>query len=135
MKVYVAASSGQLDRATAAMNALEERGHTVTHDWVTEVRLVGEANPLDASQLEQLRWARADLAGVLDADIFWLLMPSSGGFGAAVELGYAIAKGIPIIVSGGVPSRSIFTSFATDCLDRDDLALNKYFPEVSDELR
>lgn len=132
MRVYVAGSSLQLDRVTAAMNAIEERGHEVTHDWCAEVRAVGHANPPEACLFDQLKWARDDLAGVSDADVFWLLMPTEGGFGAAVELGYAIAKGVTIIVSGGTPSRSIFTAFATAVYERDDQAL-EYFGELVDD--
>lgn len=129
MRVYVAGSSDQLDRVEAAMDALAEKGHVVVHDWCAAVRQVGEANPPDASLYARLRWARDDLAGVDSAQVLWVLMPSKEGFGAGVELGYAIAKGIPIVVSG-THSRSIFTAFAVDCFDRDDQALDHYFKET-----
>lgn len=123
--VYVAGSSDQLERAKSAIKALEDRGHVVTHNWVELVEAVGSANPVDASRAERRKWAADDLRGVHKADIMWLLMPHEGGFGAAVELGYALAHGIPIIASG-TWTRSIFTAFAT-CYDRDDLALAAEF--------
>jgi nucleoside 2-deoxyribosyltransferase len=55
-------------------------------------------------------------------------MPFEGGFGAGVELGYAIAKSIPIVCSGSC-TRSIFTAFA-DCYDRDDQALDAVFKDL-----
>jgi nucleoside 2-deoxyribosyltransferase len=129
MRIYVAGSSDQLERVEDAMIALERKGHTICHDWVTPVKQVGEANPPDASLYARLRWARDDLAGVDSAQVLWVLMPSKEGFGAGVELGYAIAKGIPIVVSG-CHTRSIFTAFATECFDRDDQALDQYFKEA-----
>jgi hypothetical protein len=111
------------------MIALERKGHTITHDWVTPVRHEGYANPPDASLYARLKWGRDDLAGVDACQVLWILMPSKEGFGAGVELGYAIAKGIPIVVSGA-HSRSIYTAFATLCFDRDDQALDEYFKET-----
>jgi nucleoside 2-deoxyribosyltransferase len=126
-KVYVAASSNQLERAKQTMAVLEERGYTVTHDWVTEVEVVGEANPVGASMTARANWAKADLSGVAAADVMLLLMPAEGGFGAAVELGYALALGIPVVASG-CTERTIFTALAR-CFDRDDLALEAAFPD------
>lgn len=131
MRVYVAGSSAQLERVRDAMDALIERGHTVTHDWAHLVEEVGEANPLDATDHERITWARDDLRGVNSADVLWLLMPTTEGFGAAVELGYALAHNIPVIVSGGIPKRSIFTVFGR-CYDRDDQALDAEFAEAED---
>jgi nucleoside 2-deoxyribosyltransferase len=127
VRVYVAGSSGQIERAKSAIAALRERGHIVTHDWPVLVERVGSANPPDASSADRTDWATDDLKGVHDADVFWLLMPSTDGFGAAVELGYALAHGRPVVVSGGTPSRSIFTELATWMFDRDDQALDELF--------
>jgi nucleoside 2-deoxyribosyltransferase len=126
VRIYVAASSDQLERAKAAIEALQANGHVVTHDWTIAVEEHGTANPRDATVEQRAAWATDDLTGVHDADILWLLMPGQGGFGAAVELGYALAHGRPIVVSGGDPMRSIFTAFAT-VYDRDDQALAEAF--------
>ncbi len=131
-RVYVAGSSAQLERVKSAMAALREIGHTVTHAWPELVEEVGEANPLDATDAARRMWAADDLRGVYDADVLWLLMPSEGGFGAAVELGYALAHGIPVVVSGGDVKRSIFTVFGT-CYDRDDQALDAVFRHTAKE--
>lgn len=125
MRIYVAGSSRQLERVKAAMAALRSLGHTITHDWVALVEEYGEANPVDAATSTMRRWAADDLAGVYNADMVWLLMPETEGFGAAVEMGYAIAHGVPVIVSGA-HARSVFTSLAS-CYDRDDLALAEEF--------
>jgi hypothetical protein len=124
-KVYVAASSAQMDRAKDAMAKLRTAGHTVVHDWPTIIEDRGTANPVDATTDERWDWAIDDLAGVKAADVLWLLMPATEGFGAAVELGYALAHGIPVICSG-VYARSIFTAMAV-CYDRDDQAFETEF--------
>jgi nucleoside 2-deoxyribosyltransferase len=111
MRVYIAASSKELGRAKAVKALLEDYGHQVTHDWMAEVEKVGSANPEGASQQDLARWASEDLAGVDNADFFWLLMPEDGGLGAFWEAGYAQARGKVLIVSGR-HSRSIFTIFA-----------------------
>jgi nucleoside 2-deoxyribosyltransferase len=124
LRVYVAGSSLQIERVKAAQRALEERGHVVSHDWSSLIEEHG-ANPLDASDKQITQWASDDLHGVYNADVVWLLMPSDGGFGAAVALGYALAHSKPVVISGAY-ARSIFTIFGT-CYDRDDQALEGAF--------
>lgn len=125
MRVYVAASSKQLDRARAAMAQLRAAGHTVTHDWPTIIEARGTANPLDATDDERWDWAIDDLEGVKAADVLWFLVPAEEGAGAFVELGYALAIKKPVICSGAY-ARSIFTAM-TVCYDRDDLAFDTEF--------
>lgn len=125
LKVYVAASSKQLDRAKAAMQLLRLAGHSIAHDWVTEVEAVGSANPPDATNDERWDWAIDDLAGVKAADVVWFLVPDTEGAGAFVELGYALAIEKPVICSG-LYQRSIFTAMAV-CYDRDDQAFETEF--------
>lgn len=134
MRIYVAASSNELARAKAAMNALRELGHTITHDWVTEVERVGSANPVDATLDEAAMWADEDLQGVEAAEVVWLLAPERDGFGAGVELGYAIALGMwdmdkqdLRIVCSGPYQRSIFTSMADALYMSDADALHAEF--------
>jgi len=125
--VYVAASSRELERAEGAIQALKDLGHTVVHDWPALVRAVGSANPRHASDDKRMMWASEDLNGVSDADVFWLLMPNvEGGFGAGVELGYAIAGQGAIVCSGPV-KRSIFTVYADRVYDTDLDALKAEF--------
>lgn len=111
MKVYIAASSKEMGRVGAVMRLLEDYGHKITHNWVAEVEAVGSANPEGATEADLARWAAADLDGVDQADIVWLLMPDAGGLGAYWEAGYAQAKGKQLVVSGK-HRRSIFTVFA-----------------------
>ena len=112
-RVYVAASSKELERAENAIQALLDLGHSVAHDWPAMIRRVGSANPADASPELNAQWANEDLAELESSEVLWLLMPAEGGFGAAVELGFALGKeDMHIVVSGPAVRRSIFTSLA-----------------------
>jgi hypothetical protein len=123
MKVYVATAFVEKLTAKYWMNRLREIGVTITHDWTTaEQPARGELElPID----EQRQHARADVQGVIDADVVWVLAPAQGGTGCWFEMG--VAHGLaryrgmmrpdnrvsptgvgPVIVSG--PRRTIFTS-------------------------
>jgi len=91
VKVYVAGSSKEMERAERVMNALRAAGHEITADWVAKIREVGVANPADFTV--RLAAAQADLDGVNNADAFVFLHPAPGvqTTGAWVELGYRLA--------------------------------------------
>jgi hypothetical protein len=127
MRIYVAASSKELGRAKWAMDAVRKLGHDITHDWVQCVEEEGEANPASASYTQRANWAEDDLCGVQEADVLWLLMPESEGFGAAVELGYALSKPYKRVVVSGCHERTIFTALANACYDNDGAALAQEF--------
>jgi hypothetical protein len=141
-RVYVAGSSLQLERVKAAMTALRTAGHTVTHDWVAAVEAAGSAHPVDATEDQKTAWARDDLRGIVEAEVFWLLMPSQMSFGATFELGYAVCESfyrfmfkraapatttaLRVVVSG-VWGGHIFDSLVHAQYDRDDHALEAEF--------
>ena len=129
MRVYVAASSSQIDRAKDAMRILAEAGHEVTSDWTRMIEDRGEANPADASLEERRAWSEEDLyRGVARCDALWLLMPSDRpSFGAGVEFGFALGDGAIRTVVSGLCEASIFTALADACYDRDDLAFAAEF--------
>jgi hypothetical protein len=128
VRVYVAASSSQIDRAKDAMRTLAEAGHEVTSDWTRMIEDRGEANPADASFEERRDWAAEDVRGVAVCDVLWLLMPSDRpSFGAGVEFGFALGDGAIRTVVSGLCEASIFTALADACYDRDDLAFAAEF--------
>jgi hypothetical protein len=128
VRVYVAASSSQIDRAKDAMRILAEAGHEVTSDWTRTIEDRGEANPADASFEERRDWAAEDVRGVAVCDVLWLLMPSDRpSFGAGVEFGFALGDGAIRTVVSGLCEASIFTALADACYDRDDLAFAAEF--------
>ena len=119
MRIYVAASSAELHRARTTMRAVVELGHALAHDWVALVDEFG-ANPKAAAR-ERQGWANGCLSAVRSSDLLWVLSPADGqSLGVGAELGYAYARGIPIIASGPGTELTVFTSlaraFATDVM-------------------
>lgn len=113
-KVYVAASSHELPRARAVMRALEAAGFIITWDWTDSVEAkiaagVAEAK-MDDAECEAC--ARRDLQGVAEADALVFLAPNGTSKMGWLEVGFALALGIPCITahpSGEVARQSIAT--------------------------
>lgn len=100
MKVYIAGSSEK--RELAGIQALQDivrgAGHVIPADWT-----VCEGLKRDCSPAERRQFARNDLDGVRECDVFWLVVPSGQQDkteGAFLELGYAMAFKKRCIVSG-----------------------------------
>ncbi len=113
MKIYVAGASKEPERVRAAMTAVRAHGWEVTLDWLADIEAAGSANE-GLSQLDRVRYAQSDLRGIDRADVVWLLAPVIGGVGAWVELGYALARGYTVIVSGASSARTIFAALAEE---------------------
>lgn len=109
MKVYIAGSSQELRRASRALEIAEKLGLEVVSTWVSQIKLDGNANPIDFETRRAC--SDQDLAEVRDCDVLWLLVPLDDRYshGAFVEYGYAAACN-KIIVSSGPTVRSIFCS-------------------------
>lgn len=121
MRIYVAGSSKERERARRAMRAVREMGHAVSHDWLSVIERAGAAN--EGLSIEaQLRVAAGDLAAVDQSHLLWLLAPETESRGAWVEYGYALALGVQCIVSGPESGRSIFSRLAVAVLPSDDEA-------------
>jgi len=114
MKLYIAGSSDELDRAAHwHAQAREIPGVEVMSTWPDNITEVGEANPTDATDDQREAWAECCLAEVQTSDVLWLLMPQEGpGRGAFFELGVAVDQGLEIVVSGLDQHASIFTALA-----------------------
>ncbi len=132
MKIYMAGASDELELIQRYQGHVRGMGHAVTHDWVSNVRKMGEANPRDASLTDKAMWSRGDLSGALQADLFWLLYPSVPSVGCWVEFGYIIHRlehnpgfrtAQRVIVSGDW-RQSIFTSLADKRFDTHEAALD-----------
>lgn len=121
MKVYVAASAAEIDRAEAVTARLRGMGIEVTSTWPVMIRerQGGVTNPRGASRVDRRAWSDTDLSELDEADVLLFLAPEPSGptRGAWVELGYARATRKPIISSGDT-LQSIFCAmgleFATD---------------------
>ncbi len=122
LRIYVGASSQEIDRAEAWMAALEAAGLIVTSTWAKTIRIVGDANPRDASKMDRSSWATADITEIADADILWFLAPGKAeysGRGGYFEAGYAHAIGKAVVVSGDV-LQSIFNALHDEYLNDSD---------------
>lgn len=132
MKVYVAASSHEIDRARAAMAIVRSIGGTVTFDWTESVEQLG-GNPILLSQAFRSGLAFGDLIAIDSADVVWLLAPiGEPSRGACCEWGYALAKGKPTLITGPEDARraSIFFDLATVARDDDERAATA-LPELA----
>lgn len=119
MKIYVAGSSRELDRARAAIAACRARGWQVTGDWPAEIDRAGRANR-GLSLAERRGAAVSCLHGVRQADALWLLVPGEDvpSAGCWVELGVALEAGPRIaIVASGDTERSVFCAGTIETTD------------------
>jgi len=97
MKVYVASKWEERPRVQAVMAYLRSFGHTITYDWT------------HCEQFSQEQ-AQRDVQGVMDADILIFIAEEDLPYkGAYVEFGIAVARGIPIYVTGNAIDQCIFT--------------------------
>lgn len=112
MRFYVASAAIEIERAERMISTLRELGHFVTCDWPAAMRAETKRDH-ELTSDERLHYARADLAGVRQAECLIFLAPTERGRGAGcwVELGAALILGVPVLTSGDV-SRSIFAELA-----------------------
>lgn len=126
LKVYVAASSAEIERAKRCVEMILHRGTNVlvVSTWIENVEKVGTANPRDAEVLARARWASKCAEEVKNADLFWLLAPTeTPGRGAYFELGVSMAvssihfqvHGVHRwAISSGDTKQSIFTALTRE---------------------
>lgn len=96
--IYLSAASGELDRAIAAMEYLrigDEWG--IAYDWTDAIRRERGGETVDLAKV-----AARCLHGVDVADALVALLPHRGvaSRGLWVELGYAVARAMPIVLVG-----------------------------------
>lgn len=114
IKVYIAASSDEIERAARWSAWLRARDVDVVSTWPACVRAVGAANPRDASRGQRRSWSGGCLLEVATCDVLWLLVPAVGhGRGAYAEFGAAHALGKRLVASGDV-LQSVFTAQAEE---------------------
>lgn len=110
--LYVAGSSKELERASAAIDMARAMGWNVTVDWPAIIRDAGAAVPDNWTQCEAV--AADDMEGVRNADALWFLNPDHCSTGAWTELGMALAYEIPIVCSGRGQFPCVFLAAVPD---------------------
>lgn len=123
MRVYVAASSQEVDRARYAMRAVERAGCELTHDWTQDLAAVGCAQGYALPSRRRREIAERDLMAIRRADVLWLLIPETRTAGAWAEWGYAWAVCPTLIASGCERDEApLFIELADHVFRTDDLA-------------
>lgn len=124
-RLYIAGASQEYESISDLMRAAEKRGWTITYDWtkdVSESRACGFADD-DFTDEKRRLLAGNDLAGIMTADIVWLVIPPKGrSEGCWFEVGYAYSMGKNVIASGA-HHRSIFLALAEMRFNTHDEAL------------
>jgi hypothetical protein len=121
MKVYIATSFVQKELAQKWRDALIKEGIEISHDWTVVENPFSDRGELGVPIELQREWAEDDLAGVVNADVVWVLAPHTGGCGCWIEMGVGIESHRTVIVSGF--RRTIFTSMV-DYLDTHEAAFD-----------
>lgn len=127
LRVYVAGSSGELERVEAVIARLREAGATITLDWTLDVRAhraAGHATDADLSDEEARFLAETDRDAVVAADVFLLLAPVVATRGAWVELGIATTFCGYTAVAGHAARDSIFTRLVDEVFSTDADAID-----------
>lgn len=122
LRIYIAGASKEPERVRHAMQRAADLGYEITYDWLTAVEVEGAANE-GLADVKRKHYARADLDAIRAANVVWLLAPEGGSTGAWVELGFALALGRIVFVSGRSRQRCIFTSLALFEFDDDAEAI------------
>lgn len=132
-KIYIAAWSEEVERARTWMAKAREAGYEITCDWTPEVERFRSAGRAPTFE-ERLVAADVDMAGVLAADIVWVLCPATGGAGVHTELGIALGWNAALeafgnnvqddinIIASGAHARNVFGAKATYFFDTDEEA-------------
>lgn len=88
IKIYVASSLLNIERAKEVMNRVKNEGFQITYDWTTHGQVYNETECERIAILEE--------QGVLDCDVFLMVLP--GRAGAHIEFGIARASNKHIII-------------------------------------
>ena len=120
-KVYVGASSQEIERAAMWTDKIREAGFEVTSTWIDNIakHSPGDPNSRDAIDTDRASWSNTNLAQVRYADLLWLLVPTSKeghGHGGYYEAGHAHALDKHLVFSGDT-KQSIFTSMGQEFAD------------------
>jgi len=112
MRVYVATAFVNWRAAYEAHQILEGVGCRVTSaDWVEDAAAL-EGDDSEAPEYRREAAARGCLAAIDRSDALVLIEPAEGGVGCFVEVGYALAKGMPVYVVGD-GRRTIFATLCS----------------------
>lgn len=124
VKVYVAASSKEIERATRWMDKLRDLapyGIEVISTWPEDIacKQGGVPNPSNALRADRAAWADRNLDQIEESDVFWMLapdhtIPENHGHGAYAELSAAIILGVVTRLVSGETTQSVFNALCEE---------------------
>lgn len=108
--IYIAAPFARKADGIAVRGVLQEMGHTVTSSWLDEPDAEGAGLPSDPETCREM--SLRDFADIRSASVLLVLTdPRPIGVGHHVELGYALASDLVVVVAG--PVKSVFHHLAS----------------------
>lgn len=96
MKIYIACAVTRIPDYNRVRAAIEAAGHTITFPWADTCLGALDGKDKDAEHKHLRERSRLDIQGVISADCVVALLPAR--LGTHVEIGAAIALGIPVIL-------------------------------------
>lgn len=119
MRIYVAGSSAELERAKRAMQLVTDAGHEVTSSWVQSIEQSGERNPADMAAREAA--ARQCMRELLSSQLVWALL-SHNSKGLYWEMGAATIAHVRVVATGPseIQVATVFTSLCSLRLPSDE---------------
>jgi nucleoside 2-deoxyribosyltransferase len=123
--IYLCGASAEVDLVKRYADTLESRGWRISYRWYLDVIEHRDKGIPDSALTpdQAIKFARADLTGVMTADVVWFVMPAQrGSEGAPFEFGLAVGCNKRVAVSGDY-RRLIFTTLAEQRFDSHDEAL------------
>ena len=90
MKIYVGAKFQQKEKALEIVRRLKEMGHEISCDWTTHKSV----KPYEENQELSEEYSKEDINGVIESDVFILVVDERFGSGMSVELGAAISSSV-----------------------------------------
>ena len=138
--IYLAGASKELAFCESLRDRLTTAGNTITFDWMATVRANLHRPDREIGREERRNYALADLRGVADAGIFWLVTPEKPSIGCWVELGAALmasrsiqgpqhSPGRPLVVVSGKWA-TLFQDTADRCFPTHEEALAMLLQET-----
>lgn len=127
LRVYTAMAFGGYERVRRLNQDLREVGHVVTHDWTLGDQFGDDGHPIITRENEHeqeiavLRQAAiSDSRGVRTADLVVYLADDPAAMGALIEVGQAIAYGVPVWVVAPFKLTAFFHMSGVEVIDTED---------------
>lgn len=97
LRFYIASTLANAVEVRALAHKLIEEGHIWTYDWTGHGAVFKDTNTREENVEIMRETGRKEIEGVTSADVVIVLLP--GGKGTHVELGVALGRFIPVIMT------------------------------------